>query len=565
MLGTRKYAVLPLCLLVLVALVAAASAFGPIAFTGQGVIQGKWANQVQQFLGVPFAAPPVGDLRFKPPVRPSAWDGVRVATSFGPNCPQNGLAGVQPLPNQSEDCLYLNIWAPLLANAGSNLPVMVFLHGGGYQTGSGAQPVTDGSVLAATTNSIIVTVNYRLGLLGMLAHPAFLEETGTFGNYNIMDQVQALRWVQENIGFFGGNPSAVTLAGQSVGGISVAIHLVSPQSRGLFQQAIIESAVTSSLTNQSYVGAQGNTLVAALNCSTSSNAAIRACLRAASPATLLNLQKTVQPAPARPSVDGIVIPDQPLALLQKGYFARVPVLAGNVQNESTVFRANGLSYFNGVYPINQTYFDQFISNAAQFGPNFPSVVNQLYPASSYPTVFARLAAIEGDRDYTCQVRHYVDLMNEAGASDLYVYELRRALPYTNPQTFLGSFHSTDLNYVFGTSCISDFWPYGPPTCLTGTAPQFWAAGSVDYQLSRQVMTVWGNFLWNGTPGAFWPTYDTTTKAVQVINVNPFLHVEYNLASAQCAYWDNLVVFCGDGICNNGENRVSCPSDCNTCP
>jgi hypothetical protein len=120
------------------------------------------------------------------------------------------------------------------------------------------------------------------------------------------------------------------------------------------------------------------------------------------------------------------------------------VLAGNNQNESTVFRANGLSYFNGVYPINQTYFDQFISNAAQFGPNFPSVVNQLYPASSYPTVFARLAAIEGDRDYTCQVRHYVDLMNEAGASDLYVYELRRALPYTNPQTFLGSFHSTDV-------------------------------------------------------------------------------------------------------------------------
>ena len=120
------------------------------------------------------------------------------------------------------------------------------------------------------------------------------------------------------------------------------------------------------------------------------------------------------------------------------------MLAGNVQNESTVFRANGLSYFNGVYPINQTYFDQFISNAAQFGPNFTSVVDQLYPASSYPTVFARLAAIEGDRDYTCQVRHYVDLMNEAGASDLYVYQLRRALPYTNPQTFLGSFHSTDV-------------------------------------------------------------------------------------------------------------------------
>jgi para-nitrobenzyl esterase len=110
MMGTRRSSIVPLCLLVLVALVAAASALGPIAFTGQGVIQGKWANQVQQFLGVPFAAPPVGELRFKPPVRPDAWNGVRSATEFGPNCPQNGLAGVQPLPNQSEDCLYLNIW-----------------------------------------------------------------------------------------------------------------------------------------------------------------------------------------------------------------------------------------------------------------------------------------------------------------------------------------------------------------------------------------------------------------------------------------------------------------------
>jgi hypothetical protein len=120
------------------------------------------------------------------------------------------------------------------------------------------------------------------------------------------------------------------------------------------------------------------------------------------------------------------------------------VLAGNNRNESTVFRANGLSYFNGVYPLNQTYFNQFISNAAQFGANFTSVVNQLYPASAYPTVFARLAAIEGDRDYTCQVRHYLDLMAHAGADDLYLYELRRYLPYTNPQTFLGSFHSTDV-------------------------------------------------------------------------------------------------------------------------
>jgi hypothetical protein len=167
---------------------------------------------------------------------------------------------------------------------------------------------------------------------------------------------------------------------------------------------------------------------------------------------------------------------------------------------------------------------QVISSAALFGPNFASVVDQLYPASSYPTVFARLAAIEGDRDYTCQVRHYADLLSGSGIGSLYVYQLRKVLPYPNPQSFLGAFHTSDvrppslfqlngrlglltcspvqqLNYVFGTSCMSDFWPYGPPTCYTGNAPQFWtpAPGNVDYLLSQQVMSVWGSFLWYAPP------------------------------------------------------------------
>lgn len=556
-----KAFLLALSVVLAVSMTASAFGFGPVVYTQQGFLQGKYEDGVQKFLGVRYAEPPLGNLRFYPPVSPSSWEGIRQVTNFGYNCPQNNLAGVSPLPNQNEDCLYLNIWAPANAYAGANLPVMVFLHGGGYQTGSGAQPITDGTVLSATTNTIIITINYRLGLLGMLAHPALLEESGTFGNYNIMDQAQALRWVQQNIQFFGGDPNAVTLAGQSVGAISVAIHLVSPLSRGLFSQAIMESAVTSVLTTQTYVGNQGNNLVAALGCDTSSNAKILACLRAANVSTLLHLQTTIQPSPARPSVDGIVIPDQPLKLLQEGYFTRVPVLAGNVHNESTVFLADSLAYYKGVYPINQTYFDQVTSVAANFGPNFASVVDSLYPANSYPSIFGRLAAIEGDRDYTCQVRHYVDLMSQAGLEQIYLYDLHHYLPYPNPQTFLNVFHSTDLNYVFGTSCISDFWPYGPPTCLTGTPAQFWQPGTVDYNLSQQVMAVWGSFLWNGNPGIFWPTYNTATKAIQIIDVNPYFQVQYNIDAPQCAYWDSLLAYCGDGVCNNGETVSTCPVDC----
>jgi len=232
-------------------LVAAASAALVLAAAGQasaadtvkvaqGTLHGAVAGQVTAFKGVPFAAPPVGDLRWRPPQAPKSWTGVREATAYGHQCMQ--MRNVQTPIDQDEDCLTLNVWTPAGARPGAKLPVMVWIHGGSFTGGSGANAIYDGTHFAER-GVVLVTVNYRLGRLGFFAHPALsAEQPGQpLGSYGIMDQIAALKWVKANIAAFGGDPANVTAFGESAGGIAINFLMTSPQAKGLFQKAISES------------------------------------------------------------------------------------------------------------------------------------------------------------------------------------------------------------------------------------------------------------------------------------------------------------------------------------
>ena len=215
----------------------------PVAVDG-GRISGLDTGGLRVYRGIPYAAPPVGELRWRPPRRVRPWTGVRACTSFGPSCPQSGkvVGGGQLPSSESEDCLYLNVWTPARSRS-ERLPVMVWIHGGGFITGSGSLPAGNGENLSRRENVVVVSLNYRLGVFGFLAHPELSAESahGVSGNYGLLDQQAALRWVRRNIAAFGGDPRRVTIFGQSAGGQSVIAQLVSPLARGLFARAISES------------------------------------------------------------------------------------------------------------------------------------------------------------------------------------------------------------------------------------------------------------------------------------------------------------------------------------
>ena len=310
---------------------AASAVSSPIVRTGSGVVRGVSMNGGDAFLGLPYAAPPTGNLRWRPPRAPADWSGIRSASSFGPSCPQPA-ATAGP---QSEDCLYLNVYTSNAASRWSShpaaRPVLVWIHGGGFVTGAGSQ--YDGSKLAAD-GTVVVTINYRLGALGFLAHPALASRPGgPAGNYGLMDQQAALNWVHDNIRAFGGDPHNVTIAGESAGGLAVLAHLISPGSRGLFQRAIVESG-SFGLHRQSLSEgeASGEAFAAQAGCATQT----AACLRSLPTATLLDSGWPSQ-APESAIVDGKVITESFDTALKHGRFAKVPVLNGTNHNEEAIF------------------------------------------------------------------------------------------------------------------------------------------------------------------------------------------------------------------------------------
>jgi para-nitrobenzyl esterase len=286
--------------------------------------QGTTANGVTTFLGIRYAAAPTAALRFAQPTPPVAVSGTIDATQFGSACPQT--ASPFGIASTDEDCLFLNVYVPGSVSSGSNLPVMVFYHGGSFVFGAGS--FFDPTQLAIQGNTIVVTINYRLGILGYLAAAALdaQSQTGSSGNYGLGDQQFALKWVQQNIGAFGGSPHKVTNFGESAGGFSVCANIVSPAAAGLFQRAITESGPCADpLPTKTTAESEGASIVSALGCNESSTAATVACLRGLSVETILTEQTAVTSTANLaalfaffPDVDGVLIPEEPVEAIALG-------------------------------------------------------------------------------------------------------------------------------------------------------------------------------------------------------------------------------------------------------
>lgn len=386
----------------------------PVGRTAAGAVRGASTDGVAVYRGLPYARPPVGELRFRDPQPVAAWTGVRDATAFAPACLQTGTSMPgEPWSPSSEDCLYLNVWTPQGARPGS-LPVIVWLPGGGFANGSTAIPLYDGGRLAGR-GAVVVTVGYRLGALGFLAHPELTAEAGSSGNYDLMDQIAALEWVRDNIAGFGGDPDRVTVAGQSAGATSVSMLMASPRARGLFQRAIGQSGGLFEPLQLAphYLLANAET----------DGTAFAATLGAASAADLraLPAERFLGPAAGRivhPVIEPRFLPRTPWDVFMAGEQNDVPLLVGFNADE-----ARSLTDLSGVTAGN---FEQAL--AARWG-RLPPALLEPYPFATDEEARTARADFERDLRFGWDIRAWAQLQAAHGRSPVHVYHFSRLPPW----------------------------------------------------------------------------------------------------------------------------------------
>ena len=480
----------------------------PLEVAGaQGVVVGTVDGATRSFLGIPYAAPPTEANRFRPPQPAAAWSGKRDAKAIGAQCPQfkSSLAGGAPTYDTatSEDCLTLNVWAP--ATIATPRPVMVWVHGGGYTTGAGSEPVYEGTNLSVAGDAIIVTLNYRLGPLGFAAHEALSAEDAAHpvsGNYGLLDQRAALAWVKANIASFGGDPGNVTLFGESAGAMSVCMQLVSPGSAGLFHRAITESGLCPlfPVPTKAAEEAQGKALADALGCAGDAKA-VRACLRAKTPKEILSA------LPLRPeiifgagvawtpSLDGVELVDQPKAVLAAKKQAKVPLLLGTNKDEGTIFVKTLGAHFPDPASLESTMADAF-------SPALAKALADHYDFAHAKDLDAVAIQLIGDA-FVCDARRTARLHEVAG-NTVWLYHFTREFKVLLPG--LGVFHSAELPFVWGnpyllsqlqaddlpvSAAIQGYWTRfaaaGDPNGASAVAwPKFTAAGDAHLVLDTTV-------------------------------------------------------------------------------
>jgi para-nitrobenzyl esterase len=463
---------------------------GPVVKTDKGSVQGALTpdGKVQTFLGIPYAAPPVGALRWRAPQPAAAWKGVRPATEFGHHCWQFGVSADMVFRDagQSEDCLTLNVWSPASAKS-APLPVMVWVHGGGFTSGGSSEPRQDGQSLAAR-GVVVVSMNYRLGMLGFFAHPELTAESPqhSAGNYGLLDMVAALAWVKQNIRAFGGDPSNITLFGESAGSFAVSMLMASPLSEGMLAKAIGESGAAFWNRNGSYTTlARSEThdpSLAKTVLGTSDLAALRAM-----PAQDLASRPALYGSTAfAPNIDGYFLPDSPLHLYQAGKQAHIPLLAGWNADEIR------LSVKRSKTPVTAASF------RAQMDKEFGDKATQalaVFPAATDAQALASAGDFAGDRFLVYATWHWIEAQTLTGGAPVYRYRFDLAAP---PSKFhpAGSdaFHSDEIEYVFGT--------------LDSRPGSVWRPE--DRRVSDQMQRYWTNFARTGDPNGtglpHWPVY-----------------------------------------------------------
>lgn len=455
--------------------------------TPAGRLKGSLDGNLRVFRGIPYARPPVGPLRWRPPGPLPRWQGVRRATEFGPACfqPDNTFVSVyvgRPIP-MSEDCLTLNIWAPADAHGA---PVFFWIYGGALWGGASRDPLYDGARLAEH-GVVAVSINYRLGVLGWLAHPQLSAESplGISGNYGLLDQIAALKWVRRNIAAFGGDPANVTIAGESAGGLSVMYLMSSPEARGLFAKAIAESAYMvsmPSLKQGSYgmpsAEESGVRLAAALH------APGIAELRKMDPLKLTNAAAAAAFGPWG-NVDGRVLPEQMTVAFDKGDEAHVPILAGFNSGE-----IRSLMVLAPPVPASAAAYQQVIHD--RYGPLADEFL-RLYPASNMQE---SILAATRDGLYGWTAVRLVRKQTGLGLPS-YLYLFDHGYPAAD-QSHLHGFHASELPYVFGTlDGTPPLWPKVP-------------ASAREDALSEAMIGYWTTFARSGRPTASnapdWPAY-----------------------------------------------------------
>ena len=465
-----------------------AGAAAPQTVIAQGTLRGTTENGVAVFKGIPFAAPPIGDLRWRPPQQAPHWKDTRQAIAFGPICPQAPF-GVAKRLKQSEDCLTLNVWSPRLA-ADAKLPVMVWIYGGGFRGGGSSYPYYDGTNLAQH-DVVVVSFNYRLGWLGFFDHPALAQENAgdATGNYGLMDQIAALKWVRDNIAKFGGDPKNVTIFGESAGGMSVNDLMTSPKARGLFEKAIAESGLglyPIPTTKQ----AQAAALAFAIRehvTGTGETALAR--LRKRPVSALLADQKNVPLDKATtPMVDGKILTGQPSVLFARGEIAKVPYLAGSNSYEASLRKWLSLT-------------DKAI--LAGFGDKLPAV-RKLYASDGITGDKALADQIFGDNIFAAGAHGLAHFVARAG-EPAYVYHFAY-VPTAQRGTTKGVGHGREVPFVFGLKGYRPF-PRLAAQIEKGTSEK-------DRAMIALVERYWTNFAKTGDPNGpglpHWPA--VTAKA-----------------------------------------------------
>jgi len=489
----KKFARKAATALSLVAPLFSFAASAPQVKTHSGAVEGKDDGKVRAFLGIPYAAPPVGDLRWKAPQPAAKWSGLRKATEFGSHCMQGNVFGDMVFhdPGGSEDCLTLNVWVPVRHVEGK-LPVMVWIYGGGFVAGTTSEGRQDGSHLAQQ-GVIVVSMNYRLGVFGFLVHPELAKESGhnSAGNYGLLDQLAALQWVHENIAAFGGDPANVTIFGESAGSFSVSAQMASPLAKGLFQKAIGESGAAFSRSGLDFaplsVREEKDAKLVTEKLGVSTLADLRAI-----PAEKLLEAFAPPKSPGfdfGPDVDGYFLPEPVPAIFAAGKQNDVPLLAGWNHDEGSF----------EIVSAPQKPTAESLKAAAQkdFGDKSDQFL-KLYPADTDQHALRSAQDYAGDKFIAMSTWEWIETQRKTGKQPIYRYRFDMAPTPSNPNApRLGAYHSAEIEYVFGQ--------------LDSKTDVTWRPD--DRQLSDVMQKYWSNFAKNGNPNGAglpsWPMYTST--------------------------------------------------------
>jgi para-nitrobenzyl esterase len=486
----------------------------PVGHTQNGNVTGVAVAGMDEFLGIRYAAPPTGNLRWQPPQAVPANLATHTATAFGPHCAQ--LPSAYGVASSSEDCLYLNIYTPTAkGRAAGPLPVMFWIHGGALVVGESDD--YDPAPLLAANNVIVVTINYRLGYLGYLAESGLDAEGHEDANYGLMDQQAALSWVRNNIAGFGGDPNNITVFGESAGGLSTLSNLVSPTAHGLFTQAIVESgSYAVQLPSLSTAETAGNAVATALGCTPTDTA----CLRALPVSSILN-QQTSPTLSLTTIVDGTLLPLSINTALQSGHFNRVPVINGTNHDEYRQF-------VTPYAAITSAQYTDILD--ALYGTTLGAAINAVYPASKYSQPVLALAAVLTDASFSCPA-HLID--NWASKYvPVYAYEFNDRHV---PQDFIpyagfpfGAPHASEIQFLFDIPK------------LPGTPP----LSNAEQALSVKMTKYWTDFATAETPsGNGVPTWLPFARGSDNIQsfVPPTALAETDFSQEHhCGFWAPII-------------------------